>query len=144
MDKEAIGLSRVQGFFIRPPVICVNLIFKHIHAASSYTVCRKFVPFIYCPLILLSFLSVSYILRHCVIYNNKALVSSPEQHYLARDSSLVASLPSCVITAHRRGQKVVDEVYDEVDYRPASRWSSRTGPQTFRENDLPRKRGHHR
>ena len=24
----------------RPPEICVNLVFKHIHAASSYTVCR--------------------------------------------------------------------------------------------------------
>ena len=31
-----------------PPVICVNLVFKHIHAASSYTICRQFVPFIYC------------------------------------------------------------------------------------------------
>ena len=25
---------------IRPPEICVNLVFKHIHAASSYTICR--------------------------------------------------------------------------------------------------------
>ena len=33
-----------------PPEICVNLVFKHIHAASSYTICRQFVPFIYCPL----------------------------------------------------------------------------------------------
>ena len=24
----------------RPPEICVNLVFKHIHAASSYTICR--------------------------------------------------------------------------------------------------------
>ena len=35
---------------IRPPEICINLVFKHIHAASSYTICRQFVPFIYCPL----------------------------------------------------------------------------------------------
>ena len=34
----------------RPPEICVNLVFKHIHAASSYTICRQFVPLIYCPL----------------------------------------------------------------------------------------------
>ena len=34
----------------RPPEICVNLVFKHIHAPSSYTICRQFVPFIYCPL----------------------------------------------------------------------------------------------
>ena len=34
----------------RPPEICVNLVFKHIHAARSYTICRQFVPFIYCPL----------------------------------------------------------------------------------------------
>ena len=32
----------------RPHEICVNLVFKHIHAASSYTICRQFVPFIYC------------------------------------------------------------------------------------------------
>ena len=25
---------------ISPPEICVNLVFKHIHAASSYTICR--------------------------------------------------------------------------------------------------------
>ena len=35
---------------ICPPKICVNLVFKHIHAASRYTICRQFVPFIYCPL----------------------------------------------------------------------------------------------
>ena len=34
---------------IRPPEICVNLVFKHIHAASSYTICRSFVPFVDCP-----------------------------------------------------------------------------------------------
>ena len=53
VDKEAIGLSRVQQcslLITRPPDICVNLVFKHIHAASSYTICRQFVPFIYCPL----------------------------------------------------------------------------------------------
>ena len=33
-----------------PPEICVNLFFKHIYAASSYTICRQFVPFIDCPL----------------------------------------------------------------------------------------------
>ena len=32
----------------RPPEIYVNLAFKHIHAASSYTIRRQFVPFIYC------------------------------------------------------------------------------------------------
>ena len=26
----------------RPPEICVNLVFKHIHAASSYTIHRQF------------------------------------------------------------------------------------------------------
>ena len=25
---------------MRPPEICVNLVFKHIHAASSYTICK--------------------------------------------------------------------------------------------------------
>ena len=25
---------------IRPPEICVNVVFKHIHAASSYTICK--------------------------------------------------------------------------------------------------------
>ena len=34
----------------RPPEICVNLVFKHTHTASSYTICRQFVPFIYFPL----------------------------------------------------------------------------------------------
>ena len=34
----------------RPPEICVNVVFKHIHAASSYTIHRQFVPFMYCPL----------------------------------------------------------------------------------------------
>ena len=54
VDKEAIGLSRVQQCsstcITRPPEICVNLVFKHIHAASSYTIRRQFVPFIYCAL----------------------------------------------------------------------------------------------
>ena len=35
----------------RPPEICVNLVFKHIHAASSYTIHRQLVPFIYCRLL---------------------------------------------------------------------------------------------
>ena len=35
--------------FIYPPEICVNLVFKNIHAASSYTIRRQFVPYIYCP-----------------------------------------------------------------------------------------------
>ena len=33
-----------------PPDISINLVFKHIHAANSYTIHRQFVPFIYCPL----------------------------------------------------------------------------------------------
>ena len=31
-----------------PPEICDNLVFQHIHAASIYTICRWFVPLIYC------------------------------------------------------------------------------------------------
>ena len=42
--------SNVHLLITRPPEICVNLVFKHIQAASSYTICRQFVPFIYCPL----------------------------------------------------------------------------------------------
>ena len=42
--------NNVHLLIARPPEICVNLVFKHIHAASSYTICRQFVPFIYCPL----------------------------------------------------------------------------------------------
>ena len=42
--------NNVHLLITRPPEICVNLVFKHIHAASSYTICRQFVPFIYCPL----------------------------------------------------------------------------------------------
>ena len=34
----------------RPPEICVNLVFKHTHTASSYTICKQFGPFMYCPL----------------------------------------------------------------------------------------------
>ena len=34
----------------RPPETCVNPVFKHIHAASSSTIRRQFVPLIYCPL----------------------------------------------------------------------------------------------
>ena len=37
-------------FVTSPPEICVNLVFKHVHPSSSYTICRKFVPLIYCPL----------------------------------------------------------------------------------------------
>ena len=42
--------NNVHLLIARPPEICVNLVFKHIHVASSYTICRQFVPFIYCPL----------------------------------------------------------------------------------------------
>ena len=42
--------NNVHLLITRPPEICVNLVFKHIHAVSSYTICRQFVPFIYCPL----------------------------------------------------------------------------------------------
>ena len=42
--------NNVHLLITRPPDICVNLVFKHIHAASSYTICRQFVPFIYCSL----------------------------------------------------------------------------------------------
>ena len=42
--------NNVHLLITRPPDICVNLVFKHIHAASSYTICRQFVPIIYCPL----------------------------------------------------------------------------------------------
>ena len=37
--------NNVHLLIARPPEICVNLVFKHIHAASSYTICRQFVPF---------------------------------------------------------------------------------------------------
>ena len=39
--------NNVHLLITRPPEICVNLVFKHIHAASSYTICRQVVPFIY-------------------------------------------------------------------------------------------------
>ena len=42
--------NNVHLLINRPPEIRVNLVFKHIHAASSYAICRQFVPFIYCPL----------------------------------------------------------------------------------------------
>ena len=42
--------NNVHLLITRPPEICVYLVFKHIHAASSYTICRQFVPFMYCPL----------------------------------------------------------------------------------------------
>ena len=44
------GSNNVNICVICPPEICVNLVFKHIHAASSYTIRRRFDPFIYCPL----------------------------------------------------------------------------------------------
>ena len=42
--------NNVHLLITRPPEICVNFVFKYIHAASSYTICRQFVPFIYCHL----------------------------------------------------------------------------------------------
>ena len=42
--------NNVHLLITRPPEICVNLVFKHIHAASSYTIRRQFIPFIYCHL----------------------------------------------------------------------------------------------
>ena len=54
VDKEAIGLSRVQQFshlcVARPYQISVNSIFKHIHTTSINTIVWQFVPFIYHPL----------------------------------------------------------------------------------------------
>ena len=51
VDKEAIGLSRVQQFshlcVARPYQISVNSIFKHIHTTSINTIIWQFVPFIY-------------------------------------------------------------------------------------------------
>ena len=54
LDKEAIGLSRVQQLshlcVAHPYQICVNYIFKHIHTTSINTIIWQFVPFIYQPL----------------------------------------------------------------------------------------------
>ena len=54
VDKEAIGLSRVQQFYrlcvARPYHISINSIFKHIHTTSINTIIWQFVPFIYHPL----------------------------------------------------------------------------------------------
>ena len=54
VDKEAIGLSRVQKFshlyVAHPYQISVNSIFKHIHTTSINTIILQFVPFIYHPL----------------------------------------------------------------------------------------------
>ena len=81
VDKEAIGLSRVQQFShlcaARPYQISVNSSFKHIHTTSINTIIWQFVPFIYekwyflmshlhcsltnaalCPLVLLPSLSL--------------------------------------------------------------------------------------
>ena len=41
--KKPLAYQESKIFYlcvIRPPEICVNLVFKHIHAASSYTICR--------------------------------------------------------------------------------------------------------
>ena len=50
VDKEAIGLSRVQQFshlcVDHPYQIYANSIFKHIHTTSINTIIRQFVPFI--------------------------------------------------------------------------------------------------
>ena len=42
VDEEATGLWRDQKYIrvARPPKTCVNLIFKYIRAASSYTIRR--------------------------------------------------------------------------------------------------------
>ena len=37
-------------YVTRPSEIFANFVFKHIHAASIYTICRWLVPFICCPL----------------------------------------------------------------------------------------------
>ena len=54
VDKEAIGLSRVQQFshlcVACPYQISVNSIFKHIQTTSINTIIWQFVPFIYHPL----------------------------------------------------------------------------------------------
>ena len=54
VDKEAIGLSRVQQLsqlcVARPYQISANSIFKHIHTTSINTIIWQFVPFIYYPL----------------------------------------------------------------------------------------------
>ena len=42
--------NNIHLFVTRPPEICVNLVFKHIHAVSSYTNRKQFVPFMYSPL----------------------------------------------------------------------------------------------
>ena len=54
VNKEAIGLSRVQQFshlcVARPYQISVNSIVKHIHTTSINTIIWQFVSFIYHPL----------------------------------------------------------------------------------------------
>ena len=54
VDKEAIGLLRVQQFsylcVAHPYQISVDSIFKHIHTTSINTIIWQFVPFIYHPL----------------------------------------------------------------------------------------------
>ena len=54
VDKEAVGLSRVQQFshlcVACPYQIFVYSIFKNIHTTSINTIIWQFVPFIYHPL----------------------------------------------------------------------------------------------
>ena len=79
VDKEAIGLSRVQQFshlcVARPYQISVNSIFKHIHTTSIKinTIIWQFVPFIYHPLLLaLTLCEKEYFLMsnlHCSLTN---------------------------------------------------------------------------
>ena len=47
--RKPLAYRESNNFHLRvrlPPEICVNLVFKHIHAASSYTIRRQIVPFI--------------------------------------------------------------------------------------------------
>ena len=51
--RKPLAYRASNNFYLRvtrPPEICVHLVFKYIHTASSYTTRRQFVPFIYCPL----------------------------------------------------------------------------------------------
>ena len=47
-----VTLSTNHGFVTNATCQCkcVNIVFKHIHAASRYKIRRQFVPLIYCPL----------------------------------------------------------------------------------------------
>ena len=71
VDKEAIVYresNNVHLLITRPPEICVNLVFKHIHAASSYTICS--IPI--CSIPLLS--SVRTSASRCPIYIDPLLI----------------------------------------------------------------------